>query len=150
VAHEIPPSGTFGGLTANVIAYSEAFRALVEISKQRDLGDEDWAPIEALVDVPTWERTGVFLTPAVETIDWPTYKGYVSQFAKHTNWEGTLRRVTESGDVVVLELEERNSRAGETDVSNTVTIYRFTPAGRIDQLHVYVAHLERRREIEAA
>jgi hypothetical protein len=141
MATEIPPSSKFAGLTRNVIAYSEAFEALVEVSKTRALTDADWAQIEALVDIATWERVGVFLTAAVETIDWPTYKGYISQFAKHTNWDGKLRRVTEARNVVVLELEERNSQGGKTDVSNTVTIYAFDGAGKLTNLDVYVAHL---------
>ena len=84
----------------------------------------------------------MFLGPRSETIDWPTYKGYVAQFAAHTNWDGKLRRVTEKDDVVVLELEERNARGGEVDVSNTVTIYRFNAAGKLDHLDVYVSPLE--------
>jgi hypothetical protein len=141
MATEIPPSSEFAGLTRNVIAYSEAFEALVAVSKTRALTDADWARIEALVNVATWERVGVFLTATVETIDWPTYKGYVSQFAKHTNWDGKLRRVTEAGNVVVLELEERNSQGAKTDISNTVTIYAFDGAGKLINLDVYVAHL---------
>jgi hypothetical protein len=142
MATEIPPSTAFAGLTRNVIAYSEAFEALVNVAKSRALTDADWADLEALVDVATWERLGVFLGPQSETIDWPTYKHYVAQFAKHTNWDGKLRRVTEKDDLVVLELEERNARGGEVDVSNTVTIYRFTPAGKLDHLDVYVSPLE--------
>ena len=144
MATEIPPSSQFIGLTRNVIAYSEAFEALVAVAKARELVAADWAPIESLVDVATWERVGMFLTAQTETIDWPTYKGYVAQFAKHTNWDGKLRRVTEKDGVVVLELEERNARGGEVDISNTVTIYHFNAAGKLDHLDVYVAHLEKR------
>lgn len=144
MATEIPSSSRFTGLTRNVIAYSEAFEALVETSKSRDLTPADWDEIEELVDVAGFERVGMFLTDKTETIDWPTYKSYVSQFAKHTNWDGKLRRVTEKDDLVVLELEERNARGGEVDISNTVTIYHFNPAGKLDHLDVYVAHLEKR------
>lgn len=144
MATEIPPSSEFSGLTRNVIAYSEAFEALVGVAKTRELTDADWAPIESLVDVATWERLGVFLGETSEVIDWAKYKHYVSQFAKHTNWDGKLRRVTEHGDLVVLELEERNARGDAVDISNTVTIYHFTPAGKLDHLDVYVSHLEKR------
>ena len=144
MATQIPPASKFTGLTRNVIAYSEAFEALVNVAKIRPLVDTDWAQLEALVDVPRWERLGVFLGAQSETIDWPTYKHYVAQFAQHTNWDGTLRRVTEHGDLVVLELEERNARGGEVDVSNTATIYHFTPAGKLDHLDVYVSPLEKR------
>jgi len=141
MATEIPPADQFSGLTRKVMDYSEAFEALVNLSKTRELTDADWAPIERLVDVPNWERVGRFLTAETETIDWPTYKGYVSQYARHTDWDATLRRITEGPDVVIQELQERNTRAGETDIANTVMIYAFNPAGQVTHLDVYVAHI---------
>ena len=146
MATEIPPADQFTGLTRKVMDYGEAFEALVNLSKTRDLTDADWAEIERLVDVPNWERVGRFLTAETETIDWPTYKGYVSQYAKHTDWDATLRRITEGGGpdgggVVIQELQERNTRAGETDIANTVMIYAFNPAGQLAHLDVYVAHI---------
>lgn len=146
MATEIPPADQFAGLTRKVMEYSEAFEALVNLSKTRDLTDADWAPLEALVEVAQFERVGRFLTEQTETIDWPTYKGYVSKYARHTDWDATLRRVTEGGapdggGVVIQELQERNTRAGETDIANTVMIYRFNAAGKVDHLDVYVAHI---------
>lgn len=141
MATEIPPADQFTGLTRKVMDYSEAFEALVNLSKTRELTDADWGPIERLVDVAKFERVGRFLTPETETIDWPTYKGYVSQYARHTDWDATLRRITEGDDVVIQELQERNTRAGETDIANTVMIYAFNPAGLLVHLDVYVAHI---------
>lgn len=144
MATEIPPSGTFAGLTQKVIAYSERFEALVDLSKTRDLTAADWTGIEELVDTARFERCGVFLGPQSETFGWATYKSYISQFGKHTDWDGKLRRVTEQGNLVVLELEERNRRDGVTDVSNTVTIYEFGPDGKLAHLDVYVSPLGKR------
>jgi hypothetical protein len=45
---------------------------------------------------------------------------------------------------VYLELEERNSRDGVMDVSNTVTIYEFSPAEKLVKLDVYVMPLGKR------
>jgi len=61
-----------------------------------------------------------------------------------TRWEGTLRRITEVPGLVFLELEERNTRDGVTDVSHTVTIYEFDSADKLLKLDVYVAHIARR------
>jgi hypothetical protein len=144
MATEIPPPSAFTGLTRQVIAYSAAFEALVETSKSRPLTDADWAEIEALVDTGRFERCGVFLGPQSETFGWATYKSYISQFGKHTDWDGKLRRVTEQGNLVVLELEERNRRDGVTDISNTVTIYEFGPDGKLAHLDVYVSPLGKR------
>ncbi len=143
MASEIPPSNQFTGLTRKVMEYSEQFEELVRRAKQ-GLTDADWEEIEKLVDVENFERVGRFLTEQTETIDWPTYKGYISQYGGYTDWDGKLRRITEGPSVVIQELEERNTRGGETDISNTVMIYAFNSAGKIDHLDVYVAHLCKR------
>lgn len=138
MANEMPKSGNFSGLSRAVIQYSEAFTQIVDKAKTGSLSDADWAPIEQLVDVDIFERVGVFLTPSAEVIGWSQYKSYISQYAGGTSWEGTLRHVTEQPGRVILELEERNTRGGMTDVSNTVTIYEFNEAGKLRHLDVYV------------
>lgn len=144
MANEMPHSSGFTGLTARTLEYSEAFVALVEIAKSRPLTDADWAGFERLVDVASFERVGVFLGPVAEVIDWPTYRRYITQYAAATRWEGTLRHVTEQGNRVILELEERNAHGDMVDVSNTVTIYEFDDLGRVRHLDVYVMPLEKR------
>ncbi|TCM22088.1 hypothetical protein EDF56_101769 [Novosphingobium sp. PhB165] len=144
MANEMPKSTDFTGLTQKVIAYSEEFAGIVEKAKSGPLEASDWAGIEALVNVDAYERMGVFLGPQAEVIDWPKYKYYVSQYAAGSSWEGTLRHVTEQANRVILELEERNSRDGVTDVSNTVTIYEFDDAQKLRHLDVYVMPLGKR------
>lgn len=138
MANEMPPSSDYAGLSRKVLAYSEAFTRLVGKAKAGALSEADWGEIEVLVDVPAFVREGVFLGPVAEVIDWPTYRSYVTQYGGYTAWEGTLRRITETPGRVILELEERNTRDGVTDVANTVTIYEFTEAGRLRHLDVYV------------
>lgn len=144
MANEMPSSTDYTGLSSKVIQYSEAFTALVEKAKAGPLSDADWHPIEQIVDPAAFERVGVFLTAQAEVIDWATYKTYVAQYSTGTQWEGTLRHITEVPGRVVLELEERNTRDGVTDVSNTVTIYEFSDAGRLRHLDVYVMPLAKR------
>ncbi len=138
MANEMPSSSDFTGLTHAVIAYSEAFTRLVGKAKASTLTDADWEEIEQLVDVSAFVREGVFAGPQAEVIDWPTYRSYVTQYGGFTDWEGTLRHVTEMPGRVILELEERNTRGGVTDVSNTVTIYEFGADNRLRHLDVYV------------
>ena len=141
MANEMPSSGEYAGLSRAVIQYSEAFTRIVDTLKDRPISDADWAPIESLVDVEAFERQGVFLTPKAEVTDWKTYKSIITQYGGGTSWEGTLRHITETPGRVVLELEERNTRGGVTDVSNTVTIYEFNAAGKLRHLDVYVMPL---------
>ena len=138
MANEMPSSSAFTGLTRAVIEYSEAFSRIAAKAKTGALGDADWAEMEAMVDVDNFVREGVFLGPQAEVIDWATYRYYITQYGGHTDWEGTLHHVTEQAGRVILELEERNTRDGKTDVSNTVTIYEFNDAGKLRHLDVYV------------
>lgn len=138
MANEMPSSSEFSGLSRAVIEYSEAFTRLVGKAKLAPLTDADWAEIEALVNTAEFVREGVFLGPQAEVIDWATYRSYVTQYGGYTDWEGTLRHITESDRRVILELEERNTRGGKTDISNTVTIYEFDGEGRLRHLDVYV------------
>jgi hypothetical protein len=112
--------------------------------KRPGFSDADWAPLENLVDMDHFRRVGVFLTERVEVSNWQQYKQFITQYGGNTSWEGTLRRITEVPGLVFLELEERNTRAGATDVANTVTIYKFNPAGKLCNLDVYVAHIGQR------
>ena len=144
MANEMPDVKQFTGLTRKVMEYSAHFAELVAKLKKPGFSDADWKPIETLVDVANFERVGVFLTQQVETIDWATYKTYIGQYGAATQWEGTLRRITEGPGVVIQELEERNTRGGITDIANTVMIYAFNSEGKLSHLDVYVNHMGKR------
>jgi hypothetical protein len=100
--------------------------------------------METIVDPAKFERVSVFVGARAEVIGWGTYKSYVTKYAGHPLREGTLRHITENGPRVIMELEERNSMNGVTDVSNTVTIYDFDEAGKLVHLDVYVMPLSAR------
>ena len=141
MANEMPNPDDYSGLSRKVLQYSDAFRVLVDKAKGQEFTDADWAPLESLVDVQNFERMGVFLTDRAEVIGWQQYRRYISQYAGGTSWEGTLRRITEQPGLVILELEERNTRDGATSVANTVTIYEFNEDDKLRHLDVYVMAL---------
>jgi hypothetical protein len=143
MAHEIPSSDNFTGLSRKVMEYSERFGAIVASIKEPDFSNELWDKLEELVDVDNFVRQGVFLTETPETIDWKTYKGYITQYGGATHWEATLRYITEQDNRVILELQERNTFDGFTHVANTVTAYGFNDEGRMKTLDVYVMSLNR-------
>jgi hypothetical protein len=144
MANEMPSSDDYSGLSRSVLKYSEEFLRLVNKMKKPGFSEADWKPLEALVDLESFKRVGVFLTARVEVSGWQQYKQFITQYGGMTSWEGTLRRITEVPGLVYLELEERNTRDGVTDVANTVTIYKFNTAGKLCNLDVYVAHLDGR------
>jgi hypothetical protein len=143
MANEMPSSGKYSGLSRKVLQYSENFLRIVNKIKQPGFNDAEWAPLEEIVDVQNFRREGVFLTNQSEVSNWQDYKRTITQYGGATAWEGTLRRITEVPGLVFLELEERNTRGGVTDVSNTVTIYEFNQAGRLSKLDVYVSHVKK-------
>ena len=141
MANEMPNSSEFTGLSRKVLEYSEGFSKIVQRLQKGPVSDADWASFERVVDVDHFERQGVFLTAQAELSGWKQYKETISKYAGSTSWEGTLRHITETPGRVILELEERNTRDGITDVSNTVTIYEFNEAGQVRHLEVYVMPL---------
>lgn len=144
MASQIPSSDHFSGLTAKVITWSEAFTTLTEIGKRRQLRESDWITLDEMVDARSFQRMGPYFGLNTEWIDWPTYKEYMTAYAGCSDWEGTLRRVTETPDLVFLELEERITTEGILKACNTVVIYHFTPEEKIDQIDVYVSPIEDR------
>lgn len=140
MANEMPHSADYKGLSRRVLQYSENFLRIVNRIKHPGFSQADWAPLEELVDVRNFQREGVFLTNTAEVSNWPQYKQLITEYGGATAWEGTLRRITEVPGLVFLELEERNTRDGVTDVSNTVTIYEFNQDDELRKLDVYVSH----------
>jgi hypothetical protein len=144
MANEMPSSEEFTGLARKVLRYSEHFLRIVNKIKQPGFREADWMALEELVDVKSFRRLGVFLTDRAEVSNWLQYKQLITQYGGMTAWEGTLRRITEVPNLVFLELEERNTRDGVTDVSHTVTIYEFNSAAKLQKLDVYVAPIAKR------
>jgi hypothetical protein len=144
MANEMPNPENYKGLARKVLQYCDNFRRIAEKIRQQQSTEADWARMEELVDLQNFQRVGVFLTQRVEVSNWQQYKGFITQYGGMTSWEGTLRRITEIPKLVFLELEERNTRNGVMDVSNTVTIYEFNQADKLRKLDVYVAHLGQR------
>jgi hypothetical protein len=145
MANEMPSSEGYQGLSRKVLQYSENFLRIVNKIKNPGLRETDWAALEDLVDVKNFQRVGVFLTNTAEVSNWRQYKQLITEYGGATAWEGTLRRITEVPGLVFLELEERNTRNGVTDIANTVTIYEFNRDSRLCKLHVYVSHVGQRK-----
>jgi hypothetical protein len=141
MANEMPSSGQHTGLTRKVLQWTERFMHIVDMIKANHLQASDWAHLEELVDLPSFRRAGVLLKPEVEVSDWQHYKAFMMEYGSQVSWEGTMRRITEVPGLVFQELTERNRRHGVTDISNTVTIYKFNDAGKLIHLDAYVAHI---------
>jgi hypothetical protein len=94
-----------------------------------------WAPLAEFVAVDNFERVGTFL----EVQDWPQYIDMLTQWAGSIDrFETTEHRVTEVGNLVYFEIEERHFRGEAMSVVNSMTVFAFDNADRIRHLDVYL------------
>jgi hypothetical protein len=94
----------------------------------------DWDPVAAFVDVENFKRVGAYL----EELDWETYKAFLTGWAVGgTQFEFTEFYVTEAGNAVFQEIEERHHHDGQFIRKNVIAVYRFNDAGKIKHLDIY-------------
>jgi hypothetical protein len=119
-----------GPLTTKVLEYDQTVKRLVSSSKAAS----DWAPLAKFVAVDEFERVGTFL----EVQSWQQYTEMLSRWASATDsFESTVRRISELGDLVFFEIEERHIR-GDVNVVNSMTVFEFNEDGKIRHLDVYL------------
>jgi len=95
---------------------------------------EDWAPVAEFVEAGEFRRVGAYL----EELDWPAYTAFLTAWAKGgTRFEMTEFQITEVGDTVFQEIEERHHRGDQFIRKNVIAVYRFTPTGKIRHLDIY-------------
>ena len=121
-------------LSQTVLDYSTLMKGLVDEAKLPGFTTESWAPLAELIDTENFVRVGNFK----EVMNWGEYVSFLTNWATASDWESTFKRVTETGQVVFLELEER-SRIGDFSNSvNSVSVYEFDSAGKITRIDVYL------------
>lgn len=95
---------------------------------------DDYAPVAEFVAVDEFKRVGAYL----EELDWPAYTRFLTGWASGgTEFEFTQFHVTEVGDTVFQEIEERHRRGDASIRKNVIAVYRFTPEGKIRHLDIY-------------
>ena len=124
----------YTGLSRKVLDYSLIMKRLVDRAKQPGFSVESWAPLAELVAIDDFERVGNFK----EVMDWPDYVKFLTDWAMGSGWECSFKRITEKGDVVFLELEERIEAGDFSAVVNSASVYEFDGAGKIRHLDIYL------------
>lgn len=126
--------GNYGGLARKALDYTQTTKDLVDASKQPGFSAGRWSALAALVDTSAFERVGNFK----EVMTWDVYVGFLDGWARTSEWECSFKRVTQHGDIVLLELEERSSVQGVTNAVNSVSVYEFNGDGKIRHLDIYL------------
>lgn len=122
------------GLSRTVLEYAAITGRLVTEAKRPGFGAEGWAPLAALIDTANFHRVG----PFKDEMDWAGYVEFLTGWASTSEWECTFRRITEHGNLVFLELEERSVVGEYRSVVNTLSVYGFGDDDRIVSLDVYL------------
>ncbi len=125
---------TTTGRSRSVLEYSQITKRLVDSAKQPGFTVESWAPLAELIAVDDFVRIG----PFKEVMNWAEYAQFLTNWATSADWDCSFQRITETPDLVFLELEER-SRVGDFDsVVNTVSVYEFDAADKVRRIAVYL------------
>lgn len=94
----------------------------------------DWAPVAAFVDTAAFKRVGAYL----EELDWQAYCEFLTAWASGgTQFEMTEFHLTEAGNAVFQEIEERHRRGDQFIRKNVIAVYRFDENDRIVHLDIY-------------
>jgi hypothetical protein len=121
----------YGPLAQKVIEYQDTVRHLVPTIKT----PADWAPLGALIDTERFERVGTFM----EVQDWQQYTEMLTGWAQSVDsFDTTVKRVSELGDLVYLEIEERHYFGGKAHVVNSLTVFQFGADGKISNVAVFL------------
>jgi hypothetical protein len=95
---------------------------------------EDWAPVAEFVDVARFKRVGAYL----EEFDWPRYCEFLTGWASGgTRFEMTEFHISEVGNAVFQEIEERHYRGDQFIRKNVIAVYRLNADGKIYHLDIY-------------
>lgn len=94
----------------------------------------DWEPVAEFIDANAFKRVGAYL----ETFDWPEYRNFLTGWAAGgTRFEMTEFHITEVGDTVFQEIEERHYRDDDFIRKNVIAVYRFNDRNKIVHLDIY-------------
>ena len=94
----------------------------------------DWEPVAEFVAVDEFKRIGAYL----EELDWPDYCKFLTGWASGgTRFEMTEFYITEAGNAVFQEIEERHHRGDTFIRKNVIAVYRFNQDNRIVHLDIY-------------
>ncbi|CAN7587296.1 hypothetical protein LJR219_004372 [Phenylobacterium sp. LjRoot219] len=94
----------------------------------------DWRPVAEFIEVSEFRRIGAYL----EELDWPKYQTFLTGWISGgTRFEMTIFNMTEVGNAVFQEIEERHYRGEDFIRKNVIAVYRFNERRRIIHLDIY-------------
>ncbi len=94
----------------------------------------DWEPMGEYIDIASFKRVGAYL----EELNFADYCEFLAGWAAGgTQFEFTEFFVTEVGNTLFQEIEERHTRGADFIRKNVIAVYRFNAANKIVHLDIY-------------
>lgn len=124
-------SDKIGPLTQRVYDFVETQK---EILAKGVTAPSDWDPLTRLIDEEKFLRVGAYL----EELNWPDYKKFLTGWmVGGTRFEFTEFQISEVGNSVFQEIEERHWRGEEFIRKNVIAVYRFNDQNKLVHLDIY-------------
>ena len=131
VATATGTSDKIGPLTRRVYDFVETQK---QILAKGVTTPSDWDPLTHLLDVDRFRRVGAYL----EELDWGDYKKFLTGWmAGGTRFEFTEFQISEVGNSVFQEIEERHWRGEQFIRKNVIAVYKFDDEARLVHLDIY-------------
>ncbi len=120
-----------GPLTKIVLAWT---KGIEERTTGKDVSAADWEELSDCIAIDEFKRVGAYL----EELNWQEYLRFLTQWAGGgTRFEATVFHITEIGNTVFQEIEERHYRGDEFIRKNVIAVYRFNAQNKIRHLDIY-------------
>jgi len=124
-----------GPNSRRALEYSYVMKGILDQAKLPGFTDDHWAPLADLVNIEKFERVGNFL----EVVRWDAqYVPLLSAWARATDWNFEIRRLTEGPDYAIQEMHEYAQYPDRYEAYNSVSVFQFDAAGKIVHLDIYL------------
>lgn len=126
-----------GPLAERVLEFVRIMKEIADKGKQPGFSNDDWAPLEEMVEVNDFLRVG----PFHDAMHWPEYKDMLTQWV--TTSEGwrpvpVEKSLRETQDAVYYQLEEMVTKGNKEEPFYSMTMYEFNDAKKIMSIQVYM------------
>ena len=134
-AKELALAKVQGPNSRRALEYSYVMKDILDQAKLPGFTDDYWAPLADLVNIERFERVGNFL----ETVRWDAqYVPLLSAWARATDWNFDIRRLTEGQNYAIQEMHEYAQYPDRYEAYNSVSVFEFDEAGKIVHLDIYL------------
>lgn len=120
-----------GPLTQRVYDFVETQKAILAAGVTQEA---DWEPLAQFIDPDRFLRVGAYL----EELNWEDYRKFLTGWIKGgTRFEFTEFQISEVGNSVFQEIEERHWRGDAFIRKNVIAVYKFDEDQKLVHLDIY-------------